>query len=276
MPTFSSNALAGKVAIVTGGGTGIGRAIALEFAKTGADVVLASRKTENLEKVAQEVRALGRKALAVECDVRERAQVDGMVAAALQAFGRIDILVNNAAGNFNAPAEGLSQNGWNAVVRIVLDGTWYCSQAVGKAMIAAKRGGVIINITSNTPLTGSPGNVHSASAKGGVTAMAHTLALEWAKHGIRVMCVAPGQTETEGVRQQLWQNPESDKKYLRAIPAGRYARPEEIAYACIFVASEAGAYLTGSTIYVDGGSTLVSVPASVRVHEVNEGRAVTE
>jgi NAD(P)-dependent dehydrogenase (short-subunit alcohol dehydrogenase family) len=218
MPTFSSNALAGKVAIVTGGGTGIGRAIALEFAKTGADVVLASRKTENLEKVAQEVRALGRKALAVECDVRERAQVDGMVAAALQAFGRIDILVNNAAGNFNAPAEGLSQNGWNAVVRIVLDGTWYCSQAVGKAMIAAKRGGVIINITSNTPLTGSPGNVHSASAKGGVTAMAHTLALEWAKHGIRVMCVAPGQTETEGVRQQLWQNPESDKKYLRDLP----------------------------------------------------------
>ncbi|MBM4405536.1 MAG: SDR family oxidoreductase [Chloroflexi bacterium] len=267
MPTFAPDALAGKVAIVTGGGTGIGRAIALEFAKVGADIVLASRKVENLEKVAAEVRGLGQKALVAQCDVRERAQVEAMTAAAVKEFKRIDVLVNNAAGNFNVPAEGLSQNGWNAVVRIVLDGTWNCSQAVGKEMIAAKKGGVIINITSNTPLTGSPGNVHSASAKGGVVAMAHTLALEWARHGIRVMCVAPGQTETEGVRQQLWQNPDSDRKYLQAIPAGRYAKPEEVAYACIFVASAAGAYLTGSTIYVDGGSTLVSVPASVRIHE---------
>ncbi len=273
MPTFSSEALAGKVAIVTGGGTGIGRGIALEFAKVGADVVLASRKLENLERVATEVRALGRKALAVQCDVRERAQVEAMAATALQTFKHIDILVNNAAGNFNVPAEELSPNGWSAVVRIVMDGTWNCSQVVGKEMIAAKRGGTIINITSNTPITGSPGNVHSASAKGAVVAMAHTLALEWAKHRIRVMCVAPGQTETEGVRQQLWKNPDSDKKYLQAIPAGRYARPEEVAYACIFVASEAGAYLTGSTIYVDGGSTLVSVPASVRVHEVGETKS---
>jgi len=267
---FKPDTLAGKVAIVTGGGTGIGRAIALEFAKVGADVVLASRKVETLEKVAGEVRSLGRKGIAVQCDVRERAQVDAMVAKAMAEFGKVDILVNNAAGNFNVPAEDLSPNGWTSVIRIVLDGTWHCSQAVGKAMIAAKTGGVIINITSNTPITGSPGNVHSASGKGGVEAMAHTLALEWARHGIRVMCVAPGQTETEGVRKQLWTNPEADKKYLRAIPLGRYAQPEEIAYACIFTASAAGAYLTGSTMYVDGGATLVSVPASVRVSEVGE------
>jgi NAD(P)-dependent dehydrogenase (short-subunit alcohol dehydrogenase family) len=131
-----------------------------------------------------------------------------------------------------------------------------------------RRFGVIINITSNTWMTGSPGNVHSAAGKGGVEALGRTLALEWARHGIRVVQVAPGQTETEGVRRQLWAAPGSDRAFLRRIPLRRYAQPEEIAYACIFVASEAGAYITGATIHVDGGSTLVALPASVRALQV--------
>ncbi len=266
MPVFSPDALAGKVAVVTGGGTGIGRAIALEFARVGADIVLTSRKAENLERVAAEVRALGRKALPIACDVRERAQVDAMVQRAVAEMGRIDILVNNAAGNFTIKAEDLTPNGWSAVIRTVLDGTWNCSQAAGREMIKRKSG-VIINITSSTWITGAPGNVHSSAGKGGVEAMGRTLALEWARYGIRVAQVAPGMTETEGVRRQLWSAPGSDKAYLRRIPLRRYARPEEVAYACIFVASDAGAYVTGTTIHVDGGSLLVSLPASVRTFQ---------
>ncbi len=264
---FSDTALKGKVAVITGGGTGIGKAIALEMAKAGADVVVASRRMEHIEPAAAEIAKLGRRALAVPVDVRDPAQVEAMVQKTVEAFGHLDIMVNNASGNFLVPAENLSLNGWNSVIGIVLQGTFHCCQAAGKVMIKQKKG-VIINITANTAFTGSPGNVHNAAGKGAVTAMSRTLAVEWARYGIRVMDIAPGLIETEGVRQALWAAPGVDKAFLKRIPLKRYGKPEEIAYMAVFLASDAAAYVTGCTVQVDGGTGLVALPAAVRMLQV--------
>lgn len=189
-----------RVAIITGGGTGLGKAMALEFTRLGARVVLASRKPENLEKAAAEIAERGGEALTVPTDVRDPEQVDRMVQAALDRFGRIDILVNNAAGNFVCPAEELSVNGWNAVVNIVLHGTFYCTRAVARHWIAQGRGGNILNIIATYAWTGGPGTVHSAAAKAGVLAMTRTLAVEWAPKGIRVNCIAPARSTARALR----------------------------------------------------------------------------
>ncbi|MBI2847519.1 MAG: SDR family oxidoreductase [Chloroflexi bacterium] len=250
---FKDNILSGQVAVVTGGGTGIGKGIALEFAKVGADVVVASRKMENLEKVASEIRALGRRSLAIQTDVRNTEQVDEMVKRTVSEFGKLDILVNNAAGNFRVPAEELSINGWLAVVNIVLNGTFYCSRAAAKVMIPLKRG-KIINITSTAPWTGAAGTVHSASAKAGVWTMTKTLAIEWAKYGITVNDIAPGPTETEGAKGALWSEPGAYERIKEGIPLKRFGSVEEIAWAAVFLASEAANFITGATLVVDGGA----------------------
>src|SRR5437016_8903773 len=192
-------ALDGRVAIVTGGGTGIGRAIALEYARLGARLVLASRSPEHLEPAAEELGAKpGAEVLAVPMDVRVPEQVERLCDETVRRFGSIDILVNNAAGNFICPAEKLSPNGWNAVVNIVLNGTFYCSRAAGLRMIASGRGGSILNIVATYAWTGGPGTIHSACAKAGVVSMTRTLAVEWARYKIRVNAIAPGPVETEG------------------------------------------------------------------------------
>ncbi len=240
---------------MTGGGTGLGKAIALELARLGADLVLASRNPEHVESAAGEIRALGRKALAVKCDVREVEQVMDAVRATKEAFGRIDVLVNNAAGNFVCPAENITPNGWRSVLGIVLDGTFYCSRFFGEAMIE-RNSGAILNIGASYAWTGGPGTVHSAAAKAGVHSMTQTLAGEWARFGIRVNCLVPGPVMTEGASSRLFATPEIQKMILDHVPLRRFGTAEEMARIAAFLCSDYASYVTGEIFCADGGAWL--------------------
>jgi NAD(P)-dependent dehydrogenase (short-subunit alcohol dehydrogenase family) len=244
-----------KVVLVTGGGTGIGRGIALGMADYGAHLVLASRRVEHLRTVAHEAQAQGVQALPVRTDVREPAQVQALIQVALDTFGRIDVLVNNAAGSFLAAARKLTHKGWHTVVDTTLNGTFYCSQAVGERMIA-QGGGKIINITATLHFKGSPGLVAPSAAKAGVEALTKTLALEWAKFNILVNAIAPGPVYTPGSDSNLWSNTTFHDMVKRGVPLGRFGTAEDIANMAIFLASPAGDYITGATMVVDGGEWL--------------------
>lgn len=248
--------LDGRVAIITGGGTGIGLAIGREYSRLGAKLVLASRSREHLEPAAREFASRGAEVLAVPTDVRVPEQVDHLVQETLGHFGSIDILVNNAAGNFVCPAEKLSPNGWNAVVNIVLNGTFYCSRAAGLAMIESGRGGNILNIVATYAWTGGPGTIHSASAKAGVVAMTRTLAVEWARYKIRVNALAPGPVETEGAGSKLWAPPEVRGAMMRTIPRGRIGEVVEVAHAAAYLVSDFADFITGEVLVMDGGQWL--------------------
>jgi len=246
---------AGKVAIVTGGGTGFGRSIALNLASRGAKLVLASRNPDHLDAVAAEITALGAEVLTVPLDVRDPSKVEDMVRQAVERFGRIDVLVNNAAGNFAIPAEKLTPNGWNAVIGIVLNGSWYCSSAVGKQMI--KQGsGCILNIVANYAGSGAPGVVHSGAAKAGVLNMTRTLAVEWGRHGIRVNALAPGAMMTQASKNLGYDSPEAQAKIASRVPLGRMTTCEEMAGLAVFLCSEDAAYITGDIMTADGGMGL--------------------
>jgi NAD(P)-dependent dehydrogenase (short-subunit alcohol dehydrogenase family) len=253
---FSDSLLAGRVAVVTGGGTGIGLAIAKRLGGLGARVAIGSRQSEHLERGAADLQQAGLDPLAVQVDVRNPDQVDEMVQRVLRHFGHIDILVNNAAGNFICRAEDLSPNGWNAVIGIVLNGSFYCSRAVGRHMIARGQGGAIVSILANYVWTGSAGTIHSAAAKAGVMAMTQTLAVEWARHRIRVNAVAPGPIESPGAARQLWNTPDAVQRVSDTVPLGRWGRPSEVADAVAFLASDLAGFITGETLTVDGGSWL--------------------
>jgi NAD(P)-dependent dehydrogenase (short-subunit alcohol dehydrogenase family) len=257
---FADSLFRDQVALVTGGGTGLGLAIARRLGGLGARVVIASRSTEHLDDGAAALARDGIDALAVQVDVRQPDQVDRMVAEAVERFGRVDILVNNAAGNFICRAEDLSPNGWNAVINIVLNGSFYCSRAVGRHMIARGGGGSIVSILATYAWTGSAGTVHSAAAKAGVMAMTQTLAVEWAPHGIRVNGVAPGPIESPGAAKQLWNTPEMVDRLTRSVPLKRWGKPGEIADAVAFLASPHAAYITGDVLTVDGGQWLGAGP----------------
>ncbi|MBI2817065.1 MAG: 2,4-dienoyl-CoA reductase [Acidobacteria bacterium] len=250
------NTLQGKVAIITGGGTGLGRAMALEYSRLGAKLVLASRSMEHLEPTVEELRQQGGEAIAVQTDVRDPAQVDRMVQQTKAAFGGADILVNNAAGNFICKAEDLSPNGWRAVVDICLNGTFYCTRAVGKEMISQGRGGRILSVLATYAWVGGPGTVHSAAAKAGVLAMTRTLAVEWAQHGIRVNAITPGATITEGAGTKLWGTPEAQARLLARIPVGRMGSPDEVALASAYLVSPYADYINGENLTMDGGAWL--------------------
>ena len=265
------NTFENRVGIVTGGATGIGNAIARQIAKLGGTVVLASRKEENLGKAVEQIRSeTGRENAASYhvLDVRDAEAVEGMAAKVEADHGKIDFLLNNAAGNFVVQADQLSVNGWNSVIGIVLNGTFYCTSAVGKRMIAKGSGGVMLNVIANYAWTGGPGVIHSASAKAGVLAMTRTLAVEWARHKIRVNAIAPGPVHTEGAATRLFPDPMIEEGIRKTIPLRRFANLEEVANAATYLMSDYASYVTGENFVIDGGQWLSGADYFTRLKQM--------
>ena len=253
---FEKELLNEKSIIVTGGGTGLGKSMATRFAELGANLVITSRRQAVIDKTAEELRELGGKVLAIACDVREPEQVNNMVDQTVNQFGKIDILLNNAAGNFISPTEDLSPNAFKTVVDIVLNGTFNCTQAAGKVM-REKDGGVILNIVTTYAFTGSGYVVPSASAKAGVLAMTRSLAVEWAKYGIRTVAIAPGPFPTKGAWSRL--APPGlgiQKKMKNRVPLKRVGEHIELANLATYLISDQAAYINGEVVTIDGGEWL--------------------
>ncbi|HJR15704.1 MAG TPA: SDR family oxidoreductase [Gemmatimonadales bacterium] len=259
---FRSDLLAGRVALVTGGGTGIGFGIAASLAAAGAEVAIASRNPEHLEPAAAELRRSDSKVSTIAVNVREPESVGEMVRQVADRHGRLDILVNNAAGNFYAPSAGLSPNAWRAVVETDLYGTFYCCQAAYPLM-KEQGGGRIVSISMTLHYRGWPLMAHATAAKAGVDALTRTLALEWARNRITVNAVAPGPIPTEGVKK-AFTPPGADapdlfnmEKYVsESIPLGRWGTPSDIGQMVTYLASPAGDWITGAVMVVDGGAWL--------------------
>ncbi len=245
----------GKTAMITGAGTGLGRGFALRFAELGATVALVARRKERLEAVAQEIKDAGGKAIVVPLDIRDAAAVEAGVQHIVDTTGRIDILVNNAAGNFVARAEEITPNGWNAVVGIVLNGSFFCASAAGKRMLA-QRSGKILNLTASYAWVGGPGTLHSACAKAGLITMAQTLAVEWGDRNVQVNCLCPGFVDTEQSREALWPTAEGREHIVARVPAGRFGTIEETVEAGAYLCSDAANYVTGEVFTIDGGEWL--------------------
>jgi NAD(P)-dependent dehydrogenase (short-subunit alcohol dehydrogenase family) len=243
---LAPDANAGKVALITGGGTGIGRAVARELARTGAKVAICGRRPGPLENVQAE---LGDDCLAVPTDVREPEQVEALVDRTLARFGRIDTLVNNAGGQFLAPAEEISLKGWRAVHRLAVDAVWDLTRLVAeRSMIPNKEGAVVF--IGFSPRRGMAGMAHAAAARAAIENLAGSLALEWSEHGIRTVCVALGNIATEGLDGY---GPERVAEWEREVPLGRLGTPEEAASLIAFLVSPGGGYVTGTTVVMDGG-----------------------
>lgn len=253
---FESGLLKGKSIIVTGGGTGLGKSMATRFAELGADLVITSRRQNVIDETAEGLRQYGGKVLAISCDVRDPDQVQNMVDHTVNEFGKIDILLNNAAGNFISPTEDLSPNAFKTVVDIVLNGTFNCTQAAGKVM-RKNKGGVILNIVTTYAWTGSGYVVPSACAKAGVLAMTRSLAVEWAKYGIRTVAIAPGPFPTEGAWSRL--APPGlgiKKKMINRIPLKRVGEHHELANLASYLVSDQAGYINGEVVTIDGGEWL--------------------
>jgi citronellol/citronellal dehydrogenase len=245
-----SDANAGRVALVTGGGTGIGRATALELARSGACVVVCGRREAPLERARAEIEAAGAACLAVGADVREPAEVERVVSAALERFGHVDVLVNNAGGQFSAPAEEISEKGWRAVETVTVDAVWSVTRAVATRSMIPRGGGLVVFV-GFSPLRGIPGFAHACAGRAAVANLASGLALEWSRHGVRSVCVAPGTILTDGLEGY---GADAIEAWRRTVPLGRLGRPEEVGSLIAFLASAGGAYVTGATIVVDGGA----------------------
>ncbi|MEV6791145.1 SDR family oxidoreductase [Streptomyces sp. NPDC051320] len=255
-PTPSTGVLrsdvhAGRVALITGGGTGIGRATALDLAAGGAKVVVCGRRAEPLEAVRQTIAAAGGDCLVLSVDIREEQQVSEVVDRALLEYGRIDILVNNAGGQFSAPAEDISPKGWRAVHRLAVDATWAVTREVALRAMIPQRSGAVFFIAFS-PRRGIPGMVHASAARAAVENLAAGLSLEWSRYGIRAVCVAPGTIATEGLDGNY--TTADRERWAQAVPLGRLGRPEDVSGVISFLASPGGAYITGTTVVVDGGT----------------------
>lgn len=243
--------LDGKVALVTGGGSGIGRATTLLLARLGAAVVILGRRPEPLDETVGLAPPDGPTITAIPTDVREFTQVDEAIDRVLEQHGRIDLLVNNAGGQFLSPAESVSPNGFRAVTRLNLDAPWYLTTRVAARAMIPQGYGKVASVTM-TPLRGIPGMAHSSAARAAVESLTRTLAVEWATHGIRLVAVAPGIVHTTA-----WEGYGLDPADVGAvIPAGRLQEPEEVAGVIAFLLSPAGDYITGTTIVADGGWNL--------------------
>jgi NAD(P)-dependent dehydrogenase (short-subunit alcohol dehydrogenase family) len=246
---------AGRVVLVTGGGTGLGRAMAVEFGRLGASVAVASRSAEHRAAGVAAVEEAGGTAYGVEVDVREPEAVAAAFADVAGALGPVDVLVNNAAANFPVAAADLSPNGWRAVERIVLDGTFFCSQELRRSVVARGGDGAIVNIATTAALTGGPGMAHSAAAKAGVVSLTRTLAVEWAADGVRVNAIAPGLFPHDDLPDAI-KAARDDSVDPSRQPAGRVGQPHELGWAATWLCSPYAAFVTGHVLVVDGGNWL--------------------
>ena len=248
---YAPDLFEGRNIVVTGGGSGLGAEMARRFAELRAHAIVLGRRQEKLDEVVAQIRSRGGKASAIACDVRDASAVER----AAGQMPRVDGLVNNAAGNFLAASEDLSPNGFKAVVDIVLNGTFHCTSAFGKKMIAGGKG-AIVNIVTTYAWTGSAFVLPSACAKAGVLAMTRSLAVEWAAYGIRVNAIAPGPVPTEGAFSRLMPDPQMMEMAKNRVPLKRFGTPLEIADAAVFLLSDGAAYVTGDCLTVDGGEWL--------------------
>ena len=253
---FDKNLLKEKNIVVTGGGTGLGKSMASKFLDLGANLVLTSRKQNVINETAKELRKGRKKVIPIVCDVRESDQVESMINQTVSELGSVDILLNNAAGNFISPTENLSSNAFKTVVDIVLNGTFHCTQAAGKVM-RKNKSGVILNIVTSYAWTGSGYVVPSACAKAGVLAMTRSLAVEWAKYGIRTIAIAPGPFPTKGAWSRLAPPGMGIEKKMKAqIPLRRFGEHEELANLATFLVSDQASYINGEVVTIDGGEWL--------------------
>lgn len=253
---FQPDLLKGQTILITGGGTGLGRSMALRFAELGAKVFLAARREEPLRQTAEEISARGGTAAWATGDVRDFAAVEKIVQAAWERLGPLTCLVNNAAGNFICPTERLSPNGFAAVVGIVLHGSFHCTLAAGRRWIEAGQPGTILNIITPYAWTGSGFVVPSACAKAGVLALTRSLAVEWARYRIRVNAIAPGPFPTEGAWAQLIPSPQFEETHRRKHPMQRFGRHDELANLATYLVSPQADYINGECVTMDGGQWL--------------------
>lgn len=249
---FAPGLFAEQVAIITGGGTGIGLAVAHELASLGAKVAIGSRKQENLDAGLTALRAQGAQAVGFTLDVREPESCEAFVKSVLEAFGRVDVLVNNAGGQFPSPAQNLSARGFEAVIRNNLNGLFYMTLATANAAMIPQARGRIVNVIANIA-RGFPGMVHTGAARAGVENMTKTLAVEWAQFGIRVNACAPGTIRSSGTQQYGEETLELSR---RATPLKRLGTVDEVSRVVVFLASDQNDFVTGSTYYIDGGGSL--------------------
>ena len=259
LAVFAPDLFAGKTALVTGGGRGIGKRIALAFARLGSQVVIAGRNAETLTAAGEEIAGIGDRCVALTVNIREVEQVEDLLSKALREFGAIDFLVNNAGGQFPARPTAITDGGWRAVVDLNLNGTWNMCSRVGPLM-AATGFGSIVNIVHIYALErGAPPFAHSGAARAGVVNLTKTLACHYARKKVRVNAVAPGFVDTSGLREHEFkplQREDFESTALRDVPAGRFADPDEVAAITLFLCSPAAAYITGTTIVADGALSL--------------------
>jgi NAD(P)-dependent dehydrogenase (short-subunit alcohol dehydrogenase family) len=255
-----------RVVLITGGGTGIGKGLAEGFARRGAKVVITSRNDAHLKPVAEALSSEGLDVAWLSGDVRRVEDVEHVVDFTVQRFGRLDVLVNNAAASFACPVERLSPNAWATIVAIDLNGVFLMSRAAGAVMIR-QGGGRIINISSTAGVYGFPHFAHYSAAKAGVINFTRTLAMEWARYGILVNCVAPGPIETEGATDVTWPTDDLARRIREANALRRLGTVEEILGPCVFLASRAAGFVTGQTLLVDGGTMSVDVHGAAEAAE---------
>ena len=255
---LKDNALAGKTIVVTGGGTGLGKAMATYFSTLGANLVLTSRKYDVLEKTAVEIENhTGNPVLSVACDIRNIEEVENLYTKSVERFGKVDVLVNNAAGNFISPTERLSANAFSTVIDIVLKGTTNCTLTFGKNWIANKQQANVLNIITTYAFTGSGYVVPSAVAKGGVLTMTRSLAAEWGRYGIRNNAIAPGPFPTKGAWDRLLPGELAQKfDFKNRVPLKRVGDHQELANLAAFLVSDFAGYINGEVITIDGGEWL--------------------